>query len=214
MSIEKSIGWTDRTINPIKGMCKGGCWYCYTKPLYNTKRLTPEIRLDCSQFSKLPKIPKKIFLCSTHDLFGSWILRDWRDEIFKRMEDFPQHTFQILTKMPENIDRPMPDNAHLGVSITGDKDVSKVKELLTKKAKIKFVSIEPFLQPIYCSAEKDLLRVDWIIAGRLTGHGRKYDPPKEWIDGIIRKARGRQIPIFLKNNLKEICDPLIQEFPE
>ncbi|GAH33076.1 unnamed protein product, partial [marine sediment metagenome] len=34
MTIKKSIGWTQMTLNPIKGMCKGGCWYCY----YSGKR--------------------------------------------------------------------------------------------------------------------------------------------------------------------------------
>ncbi len=87
------------------------------------------------------KKPSKIFLCSTHELFGDWIPKDWRDEIFETIEACPQHIFQILTKMPENIDRPMPDNVWLGVSVTNRNDVTaKIPLLFGADAKIHFIS--------------------------------------------------------------------------
>jgi len=46
-------------------------------------------------------------------------------------------------------------------------------------------------------------------------HGNKYNPPKEWIERLVVKARDREIPIFMKNNLRSIWgEDLIQEFPE
>jgi len=71
MGIKTSIGWTDMTLNPIKGQCKGGCWYCYysgKKGFLNRFKQDPTIRLNLDVFEKLPFHKKKIFLCSTHEL--------------------------------------------------------------------------------------------------------------------------------------------------
>jgi len=217
MSLKESIGWTDKTCNPIKGKCKGGCWYCYTLPMYKMGRLSEPIRLELSAFDRLPKSPRKIFLCSTHELFGSWIPKDWRDKIFKRMEDFPQHTFQILTKMPENIDRPMPDNVHLGVSITGMGDQERMSYLHRIKAKIKFISWEPLFSNPLPPGWSIPKCVNWAIVGKLSGYGKKYDPQIEWIKAIVGFCQNAGIPVFLKNNLAKIwgpvLGPLIQEWP-
>ena len=215
MSIEKSIGWTDKTVNPIKGMCKGGCWYCWTKPLYKRKFLQPELSLNLDVFFKLPKSPKKIFLCSTHDLFGDWIPSWWRTAIFERIEANPQHTFQILTKFPQNIDRPMPDNVWLGTTVTNQAELSRITHIELIEAKRRFVSFEPLLGYINWEGFRlEFSSLDWIIVGQLTGHGKKYEPKKYWINQIKFYARYYGIPLFMKNNLKEIFgEPLIQEFP-
>lgn len=216
MSVKSSIGWCSMTLNPIKGKCKGGCWYCYTFPMYKMGRLSEPIRLELSAFDKLPKSPRKIFLCSTHELFGDWIPKDWRDKIFKKMEDFPQHTFQILTKMPENIDREMPDNVHLGVSVTDAGDRRRIRELDKKIAAVKFISFEPLLgNTLLSNITVEFSGMSWIIIGKLTGHGKKYDPFPYQIRTIVSRARLYGIPVFLKDNLKDIWPgPLIQEFPE
>ena len=213
MSIEKSIGWTDKTINPIKGMCKGGCWYCWSKPLYKRKFLQPFVHLNLDCFFKLPTSSRKIFLCSTHDLFGSWIPSWWRTAIFERIEEHPQHTFQILTKFPQNIDRAMPDNVWLGCSITGDDEQwSKGFDLYRQRVKIKFLSFEPLFQPIEIIDE--LWVFDWIIIGRLTGHGKKNQPEREWIQEIVDECKNSRTHLFMKDNLKEIWgEDLIQEMP-
>lgn len=212
----KNIEWTDRSINPIKGRCKGGCWYCWTEGFYNRKFLDSEIRLKPSVFFSLPKKPKRVFLCSTHDLFGDWIPKEWRDLIFDTwIPNYSQHTFQILTKYPQNIDRPMPENVWLGVSITGNTREDNIRAdyfgYLPRKAKIQFISYEPILEPpVY-----NIPNIDWVILGRLTGHGHKYDPQRDLIEKLAAYAELNKGKVFLKNNLKEIWgEPLIQEFPE
>ena len=107
----------------------------------------------------------------------------------------------------------MPDNVWLGVSVTGednDKDFNRIKKLQKSKAKIKFISYEPLLNIPFMG----ISNIDWMIIGRLTGHGHKYDPPKDRIENMVEIAKEENIPIFLKDNLKEIWEePLIQEFP-
>lgn len=219
----KSIGWCDWTWNPIKGICPVGCKlpngkvYCYGRRNYRRFKLYPEKRfslLECAKPLHLKK-PSKIFVCSTFELFHPIITDRQRELIFRVIKKCPQHTFQVLTKFPQNIDRSMPDNVWLGVSVTENRDIHRVKELLTKQAKIRFVSIEPFLRPIYVLSSEFLRKIDWIILGRLTGHGKKQDPPRTWIEGFEAFAKAMNIPIFLKDNLKEIWgEPLIQEVPK
>jgi len=215
------IEWTDYSWNPIKGLCPVGCWYCYGKAIYNRFEWMQEeigengylAEWELEQPIKRKK-PTKIFVCSTYELFHP-CAKFARDEIFKIIKSCPQHTFQILTKFPENIDREMPDNVWLGVTITGIEDEDKLCKLWKQKAKLKFVSFEPLLSSIHFSFLENLKKyVDWIIVGRLTGYGNKYNPKKEWIKEIVNKAKELNIPIFLKDNLKDIWgEPLIQEFP-
>ena len=58
--------------------------------------------------------------------------------------------------------------------------------------------------------------MDWIIVGALTGsQAKKYKPKKEWIQEIVEIAQTNNIPIFLKDNLKQVWQgELIQQFPE
>lgn len=218
MTIKKSIGWTDMTLNPLKGKCKGGCWYCYysgKRGILNRFKQDPKIRLHLSAFNKLPKVAKRIFLCSTHDLFGSWIPKMWRDEIFEDIKLFPQHIFQVLTKFPQNIDREMPDNVWLGISVTNSYDGEKICMLHPAKAKIKFISFEPLLRDVHETWLTDLKYFNWIIIGRLTGYGNKHDPKKWMIEKIIDIAEKYSVPVFLKDNLIPIMgENLIQEMPD
>jgi len=223
------IEWTGYVFNPIKGLCPVGCWYCYARKMYlpgfyssKPPFNNPELRyrfnikdyVNCYTSNKLKLKPgTKVFVCSTVEIFHPEIKKEWRDAIFVIIEENPDITFQILTKMPENIDRPMPDNVWLGVSVTGEnvnEDVYRIEDLRKAKSKVKFVSYEPMLEFI----DTDLF-LNWLIIGRLTGHGREYDPPRFFIEELIERAREQNTPIFLKNNLKEIWQgKLIQEFPD
>ncbi len=224
---KSKIEWTDYVFNPIKGACPVDCKlpdgrsYCYARKIY--KRFTPqwrgwnstdEIFVLADEFVQLDKLkkPSKIFVCSTFELFHPSVKKHihW---VFNAIEKNPQHTFQILTKFPQNIDRPMPDNVHLGTTITGPEDFESRSYHLGKretKAKLKFWSIEPLLADIlepmldkdgswkYIAEEE---KIRWIIIGRLTGHGHKYNPKWDWINRIISYARHYDIPVFLKDNL-------------
>lgn len=221
------IEWTEYVWNPIKGLCPVDCKlpdgrsYCYARAIYNRFEWMLEetgengylAEWELEQPLKRKK-PTKIFVCSTYELFHP-CAKFARDEIFKIIESCPQHTFQILTKFPQNIDRPMPDNVWLGVSVTGDGDIDRPAYLSGISAKVKFISYEPLLKdplPIGWDIQK---YINWVIIGRLAGHGNKYNPNSEDIRYIIEKCNEKEISVFLKNNLKSIWGKdLIQEFPD
>ena len=223
-----NIEWTDYSWNPLIGLCPVACWYCYGRAIYKRFKIMEKpqnqgadlflaSRKEITAPVRLRK-PSKIFVCSTYELFHPKVLKWFRDEIFETIEACPQHTFQILTKMPENIDRPMPDNVWLGVSITGEEDeidAERMFTLLNHSASVKFISIEPLLGSIDEEILSECFAIDWIIIGKLTGHGKKYDPEWKMIHEILEFTDKYKTPIFLKNNLKDIWgEDLIQEYPK
>ncbi len=222
-----SVGWAEKSVNPVKGLCQGGCKlpdgreYCYysgDRGIAKRFGPDPELRLDMSVFDKLPKKPSRIFLQSTNDLFGRWIPVMFRDLIFKRVAELKQHTFITLTKQPHLIDREFSENVWIGTTVDGHNSF-RITNLMKVIAGKRIVSFEPLLynvcKEINLNYILSKLRIDWIIIGRLTRFGHKYDPELSWIKQIVEVARQNQISIFLKDNLRNIWPgELIQELPK
>ena len=200
------IEWTDISKNPIKGYCPMNCDYCYAHEFYNrfkwdkTIRFVPEV-LD--EIKKL-KEPTKIFIGSTIELFHPLIKDEWRKQIFNIVKQYPQHIFQMLTKLPQYIEpKQYPDNLWLGVSLDGlwKTDIRDILYFVSDdniKASVKFLSLEPYKKQIDGSIATGF---DWVIIGGQTGK-QKFIPPKKWIDYIISwcQNKNRNIPVFLKDN--------------
>ena len=235
------IEWCDYSWNPIKGICPMDCKtphgksYCYARKIYkrfdimgvNTlKNQGDKIILDDKELQIFehgfrrsdtgPRKPSKIFVCSTMEIFHSSIPPAWRNQIFKIIEREKRHIFIILTKLPENIDRPMPESVWLGISTENMENYGqRIGHLYAAQARVKFVSFEPLFGEI-----TSLPAVDWIIFGRLTGHGKKYDPKPEWVKSVIdwTKGKPRKCAVFLKDNLIPILGEdyvkAHQEWPE
>lgn len=83
------IEWTDETLNPIRYAAQD--------------RDQVELFLDETVLRKPLRWrkPRMVFVCSMTDLFADFIPDDWIDQMFAMMALCPQHTFQILTKRPE-----------------------------------------------------------------------------------------------------------------
>jgi len=235
------IDWCDYSWNPIKGICKNNCWYCYARRFYKRFKWNPEPRLDEKELNILFKkrLPKgsKIFVCSTHELFGNWIKTEWIIRILRVIDKFPQYIFIILTKNPRNIKGFwIPKNVWLGVSIESPEYYYRLLDLyhLIIHQKIfptvKFVSFEPLLEDVlnwekirdlgYDASEivEILKRMDWIIVGGLTGVKKlncQTNPEmKEWVSKIYDFCRTNKIPIFIKDNVKyPFKSHTIKEFP-
>ena len=68
-------------------------------------RWTGNVRFDEAELLKPLrwKRARRIFVCSTADLFHEKVEDDWIDRVFAVMALCPQHTFQVLTKRPERM---------------------------------------------------------------------------------------------------------------
>lgn len=228
MSVEKSIGWAEKTLNPILGLCppEYRCSYCYVPPFYKRFGWDTTPRLDLSVFDAVGKRrkPTRYFLCSTHDLFGEWVPNSWIVDILHQIILNHPHTFCILTKYPDRARNwTMPKNAWLGVTVNRKPDIHRVVDLGFCNVGLRSISFEPLLGAVDMPSNFWGM-MDWIIIGALTlPGGRTKQPEREWVESLIDQAERHKIPIFLKDNLK--IDGLVvplqpdgsfkrQEFPQ
>jgi len=58
--------------------------------------------------------------------------------------------------------------------------------------------------------------IEWVIVGADTSNRKnKIIPRREWIENIVSTCRDYNVPVFLKDNLRDIWGAgLIQEYPE
>lgn len=206
------IEWTDYSWNPITG-CNHGCWYCYAKKLFTRFHRSFEPTFHPERLNEPAKLrkPSKIFCCSVADLFADWTKPEWRKMVIEAIKKYPQHTFQLLTKQPQNINLDPIDNVWVGATITNDNEMNKMYSLVNNYEGTKFLSFEPLLSPVQFSQIDGYIdKIDWIIIGKLTG-SKKIPLNKDAVRYIIRAAKARDIPVFLKDNLH--WHETIREYP-
>jgi len=208
---ESDIEWTEMTWNPTTGCTKisAGCTNCYAEVM--TRRLQAMgmekykngFNLAChyNQLS-LPstwKKPRMIFVNSMSDLFHENIPLEFIKAVFSVMNECPQHTFQVLTKRADVLEKyytllDWTPNIWMGVTIESDQVISRINALYKVPAYVKFLSIEPILTAI---PNLNLLDIDWVIVGGESGY--KARPIKEeWVVDIKNQCEQKQIPFFFK----------------
>ncbi|MBA7590799.1 hypothetical protein ES708_32939 [subsurface metagenome] len=187
------------------------------------------------RFNELPKIrkPSGIFTCDMSDLFGIGIPEEWTRLTIEAIKRHPEHRFYLLTKQPQNLPQwsPYPCNCWVGVTATGTTIYwNALAELQYIEASVKYVSLEPLLEPIkplLSSLDYSLKKagIGWVIIGACTGRGaeimklwQRYpeltpmpygkiwtaQPRIEWVEEIVVAADKAGIPVFLKDNLRPL----------
>ena len=162
------------------------------------------------------KHQKNIFVGSMADVFGEWVPDRWIIEIIETLRKFPQYNYLFLTKNPQRYVElnnagilPTDENFWYGTTVTKADD-----PFMFGYPYKKFVSIEPLLEDL--GECRGALFAEWIIIGAETGNRKgKIIPERSWIENIVRQCRDRNIPVFMKESLKDIWGGnLIQEYPE
>jgi protein gp37 len=153
--------------------------------------------LESNFDKKFPKKPSRIFVNSMSDI--AYWKKEWMYKAKDKMKEYPQHTFQFLTKKPEVYSRFMwPENCILGVTITNQ------EQLKNARGYFNFISFEPLHGKIDVL---DIPSVSWIIIGAETGNRKNNITPKwEWITEIMDHCKLRKIPYFLKDNINNIYE--------
>lgn len=225
-NVKKSIGWSDWSINPVKGLCPVGCSYCYARRFYqrgcNSVFKDETIRYDDSVWESYNKASagSRVFIGSTIELFHKKTI-GYLDEIMKHL--CPDLINIFLTKCPQNLPHDWPDNYWVGVSATNYIMYAHARWNLTNiKAKVKFISFEPLLDRIADGfgfpLRPELLDesgINWVIIGAQTPFSKKTAPNKLWIDEIEDACKKADIPYFEKNNLTSLLNrELVQDFPK
>lgn len=179
---KSKIEWTGETWNPVTGCTKisAGCKNCYAETM--AKRLQKmgtrgyengfAVTVQSDGAFERPlrcKKPTTYFVCSMSDLFHESVSSHTQERVMQIIEQCPQHTFQILTKRPENMRyffenrrnregvndsrknqwRQVPKNVWLGVTCENQETADeRIPHLLSIDATVRFLSIEPMLGAI------------------------------------------------------------------
>ena len=188
-------------------------WAWTGEHLFGMKDFKPTY-LKAQLDKKFPKKTQKIFVGSMSEIY--YWKDEWLEKVLEKTKLYPQHIFQFLTRYPEVYDRYIfPKNCWLGVTITREKDFERgIPYLFVTSCNITFVSVEPILEYINPRPFSNA-NIDWVILGAETGKRKgKIIPKREWIEDIVNYCRYKDIPIYLKDSLKEIYPVEIKEFPE
>ena len=212
MATESKIEWTEMTWNPTTGCTKisSGCKNCYAEKMACRLRAmgTPGYE-NGFELTLLPnrleeplkrKKPTVYFVNSMSDLFHEDIPFSFIDHVFETIQRSNWHTFQILTKRAKRMalyfaQRPVPENAWLGVTVENKKHgLPRIDYLRTINAKIRFLSMEPLLEDI---GKFDLQHIHWVIVGGESGPNAR--PMKaEWVEAIQDQCAKQKVAFFFK----------------
>ena len=220
MAGKTGIEWTEVTWNPTTGCDRitSGCDNCYALTL--SKRLkamgAPKYQNDGDPRTSGPgfgitthpatldepykwRQSRLVFVNSMSDLFHAKVPIAFVREVFDVIANTPQHTYQILTKRSIRLRRvadklDWPDNLWMGVSVENGEQLSRVDDLRSVPAAVRFLSCEPLLGPL------DGIRLNgigWVIAGGESGSG--YRPMElGWARSIRDACVADDVPFFFK----------------
>ena len=210
---QSSIEWTEMTWNPTTGCNKisAGCKFCYAEVM--SKRLKAMgqdkykngFKLTIHPESlKVPyewKKPKTVFVNSMSDLFHKDIPLTYLKNVFKVMNETPQHTYQILTKRADVLAKydamgilNWTPNIWMGVSVEDERVMERIDYLRNIGAYIKFLSLEPLIGAL---PNLNLTDINWVIVGGESGHNAR-PMKKEWVMEIKKECDRAEVAFFFK----------------
>jgi protein gp37 len=208
---QSNIEWTEMTWNPVTGCTKvsAGCKYCYAEVM--AKRLKAmgvekykdafKVRLH-EEALKIPYTWKKqkiVFVNSMSDLFHKQVPDYFIKQVFKVMNENPQHTFQVLTKRADrllelNNELRWTHNIWMGVSIEDSRVLNRLDLLRQTNARTKFLSCEPLIGSL---SNIELTNIDWVIVGGESGpKARPMD--SSWVLEIMDQCSKAKVAFFFK----------------
>ncbi len=199
------------TWNPTTGCDKlsAGCKFCYAETM--TKRLKGMGQEKYSQGFKFRihpatllvpftwKKPQLVFVNSMSDLFHKDVPLEYVKSVFKVMNDTPQHTYQVLTKRGDILEKYAPylnftSNIWIGVSVEDDRVLDRIDHLRNVNAHIRFLSLEPLLGPL---PNLNLDNIHWVIVGGESGFNAR-PMEKIWVEDIRLQCESANVPFFFK----------------
>jgi len=220
MADGSAIEWTEATWNPSTGCDRisAGCDNCYALAL--AKRLkamgAAKYQNDGDPRTSGPGfaitvhpdalcVPYRwtehrlVFVNSMSDLFHARVPIGFVRDVLAVIADTPQHTYQLLTKRSARLRKiadqlEWPANLWVGVSVEDQANTSRIDDLRSVPASVRFLSCEPLLGPL---PGIDLDGIGWVIVGGESGHGHR-PVGEEWVREIRDACVAARVPFFFK----------------
>lgn len=154
---------------------------------------------------------KNVFTCSMSDLFGKWVPEEWILQVFESVKNSPEWNFLFLTKFPQRLQEindklgGFPENVWVGTTVDTQVRVALAEKAFKNiDAKVKWLSIEPMLEPLKFSS---LDMFDMIAVGgqSRTTKEPEFQPEWLWVEDLVKQARKSDTAIYFKENLR--CRP-------
>ena len=215
MATNSKIGWTHHTMNFWWGCNKVSdeCTHCYISGIMKragkvpfngpmrTKNWTAPAKWNRSAERRGERY--RIFTCSMSDFFHEGA-DNWRDDAWNVIRTTPNLDWLILTKRPERIATHLPvdwndgyPNVWLGTTVGRISSLSRLKELVTIPAAIRFVSAEPLLEAL--DLRPHLGQLDWVITGcERAAKSKRRLMNINWIRDIDQQCRTAGVAHFFK----------------
>lgn len=146
------------------------------------------------------KKPAIYFVNSMSDMFHEDIPDDYIRQVFDVIKSVPKHTFQILTKRAERMERfsnsnDVPANVWIWVSVENKKQgMPRIECLRNIKARIRFLSREPLLEDL---GILDMSDIQWVIVGGESGPKQRQMKQK-WVERIKKQCEDFNVSFFFK----------------
>ncbi|MEX0270090.1 DUF5131 family protein [Leptolyngbyaceae cyanobacterium UHCC 1019] len=151
---------------------------------------------------------KNVFTCSMADLFGKWVPEDWIFQVFQAVKASPEWNFLFLTKFPQRLQEindklgGFPDNVWVGTTVDTQSRVSLAeKSFKNIQAKVKWLSIEPMLEPLHFES-LDMFDLIAIGGQSRTSKEPEFQPEWIWVEALMKQARESNTSVYFKENLK------------
>lgn len=210
-----NIEWAKWSWNPITG-CLHNCPYCYARdianrfypekfePTFRPERLTAPVNTRVPAEAETDLGWRNVFTCSMADLFGKWVPEEWIRAVLGQVGTNPQWNFLFLTKFPIRLaEFDFPDNAWVGTTVDCQARVANAEKAFRRvNAKVKWLSVEPMLEPLHFT---DIGAFQWVVIGGASGSTQtpEWRPPRDWSDDLRRDAEDAGCMVYEKTNLLE-----------
>lgn len=235
---KKNIEWSEISINAITG-CNGPggkrCEGCYAERIAmrfagcngypKDDPFRPTWHPERLEHIRRRKMATVWFFGSQCDWLDPGVEESWRKACLEVMGSKTNQIFITLTKQYARLGRvllnspygTLPPNVILGISITKRNQVPGIDMLRQIPAFCNVISFEPLLEDV--APLVDFEGIDWIIIGARSRQNKigglpavpEFQPKKDWVEGLVRRAHDSGVLIFMKPNLS--LKPTYQGYP-
>jgi protein gp37 len=146
---------------------------------------------------------RRVFCASMADILDLEGPASEREKLWQLIRETPHLDWLLLSKRPQHYERFLPPdwpltNAWLGVTAENQRRADeRLPILVVTNAVIRFVSVEPLLEPVDLSPW--LPHLDWVIVGAESGHGAR---PMEhaWVRALRDQCDTAGVSFFYKQD--------------